>query len=231
MASDTFSREEQEYYSALESQSQLKFSRFVKAGTVVRQLRHYFVKAFCFLTDFSAPCHPARAVGHALLGAHACWVADRCLQSGVVTNSRLQVKNYANTLMLLLRLRQACNHPLLCMDKESQKLAMQGRDAAIIASYAEEDPGDDPDADADDDVELLDFSEARAKAKAKAAEPVRVAGIFGPISPFLSAYTTTCGQFFGFYFIFILRPSGACPAGHGLARMLFWCMCLSVGAI
>ena len=119
MASDTFSNEEQEYYTALESQSQLKFSRFVKAGTVV--------------------------------------------------------KNYANSLMLLLRLRQACNHPLLCMDKESQNLAIQGRDAAIIATYAEEESQGDA-AEADDDAELLDFSKPKPKPKAAAAAgPVRVA--------------------------------------------------------
>lgn len=49
----------------------------------VRQLRHYFGS---FLTRFSALYHPALAVQI----AHACWMLFCCLNSDVMTNSRLR---------------------------------------------------------------------------------------------------------------------------------------------
>lgn len=106
-----FSVEEQDFYSALETHSRLQFNRYLKEGTVMNQM----VRCLQF-PCLSLGCARVLAIDSAihLISAvirspNAFHLILRRSASGSHNSACAQ----GNVLTMLLRLRQACDHPYL----------------------------------------------------------------------------------------------------------------------
>ena len=97
------SHEERQIYESIQSNAQVKFSRFLKAGTVSR------APVLLTCADISL------CAGH-----------EGTFQNSPICLplSFISLQNYAHVLVLLLRLRQVCNHPaLVCEDPHDAAIA------------------------------------------------------------------------------------------------------------